>query len=80
VGERAGPVGRRGGFGSGFPVLEHAVQGLHVAGALHRQLIGHGVLGARGEGGGAVVHVLGFALQVLVQHVAAERREVLLGS
>lgn len=80
MGKGAGPVGPNGEFGSGFSVLEDAVQGFHVAGAFDGQLIGHRVLGVCGEGGGALADVLSLALQVLIQHVAAERGEVLLGS
>lgn len=77
MGEGAGSAGRRRDFGSGV-LLEDAVQGLDVAGALIGQLIGHGALGVRREGGGALANVLAFAFQVLVQQVAAEGREILL--
>lgn len=56
--------------------LQNAVLGPHVAGAGHRQLIGHGAQGVVGEGSSAVADSLGLALQVLVEHFAAEGRAV----
>lgn len=70
----------RGFFRGRSSSLQHAVQGLDVAGAFDRQLVGHRVHRAAGEGAGPLTHVLSLALQVLVQHVAAERRQVLLRS
>lgn len=74
VGKGARSVGPRWQFGSDFPMLEYAVQGLYVAGAFSRQLIGNRALGVCGEGSSALTDVLGFAFQVFVQHVAAEGR------
>lgn len=61
-------------FGSSVSMLEYTVQGLYIAGAFIRQLIGHGVLGVCGEGVSTFTDVLSFAFQVLIQHVAAEGR------
>lgn len=74
MGEGTRPVAPRWEFGSSVLMLEHAVKGLHVAGAFSRQLIGHRVVGFCGEGISALTDILGFAFQVLVQHVAAEGR------
>lgn len=74
MGKGAWSVGPCWQFGSGISMLEYAVQGLYVAGAFSRQLISHRALGVCGEGSSALTDVLGFAFQVLVQHVAAEGR------
>lgn len=72
VGKGARSVRCRQDFGGGVSLLEDAVQGLYIAGALCRQLIGHRALRVCGKGSSPLSDVLGFAFQVLVQHVAAE--------
>lgn len=72
MGKGARSVRSRPEFGGGAPLLEDAVQGLYIAGALCRQLIGHRALWVCGKGSSPISDVLGFAFQVLVQHVAAE--------
>lgn len=56
---------------------EYAVQGLNVAGAFVRQLVGHWALRVCGKGSSSIADLLSFAFQVFIQHVAAESRQVL---
>lgn len=71
-------VGADRGFGRSAAVLEDTVQGLDVAGAFGRQLVGHAALGVGGKGSSSLADLLGFAFQIFIQHVAAEGRQVLL--
>lgn len=81
----AGPLGRgnepryevRGG-GVGGLLLQDVVQGPDVAGTPGGQLVHQRLHRRLGEAGGTLVDQLPLTLQILVQHVAAERRQVLL--
>lgn len=68
------PVGAQWDFGGSVSMLEYAVQGFYIAGAFSRQLIGHRAFRVCGKGSSTLTDLLCFALQVLIQHVAAEGR------
>lgn len=74
MGKGAGSVGPHWEFGCGVSMLEYAIQGLYIARAFSRQLIRHRALRVCGEGSSTLSDILGFAFQVLIQHVAAEGR------
>lgn len=78
MGKGTWSIGANWAFGHIAPVLEDTVQGLYVAGALCRQLVGHAALRAGGKGSSSLTDLLRFAFQIFIQHVAAEGREVLL--
>lgn len=77
VGQGAGPAAPRRQPGSSPSAFQDAVQSLHVAGAPGWQLVGHGSFCFGGKRSGALADLLLLALQVFVQHVAAEGRQVL---
>lgn len=77
VGKRTRFGGRRLDFGHRVPLLEDTVQGPDIAGAFYRQLIGHETLWVCGEGSSPLADHLAFTLQILIQHVATEGRQVL---
>lgn len=81
----AGPLGggdepryEVGGGGVGGLFFQDVVQGPDVAGAPGGQLVHQRLHWQLGEAGGTLIDQLPLALQILVQHVAAERRQVLL--
>lgn len=59
-------------------MLQCTVQGFYVAGASSRQLIGHRALSGGKKGSSTLSDLLSFSFQVLIQHVAAEGRQILL--
>lgn len=61
-------------FGHSAAMLEDTVQGLNVAGALCRQLVGHAALGLGGKSCSSLADLLALAFQIFIQHIAAEGR------
>lgn len=74
MGKGTWSVGANWAFGHSAALLEDTVQGLYVAGAFCRQLVGHAALRVGGKGSSSLTDLLGFAFQILIQHVAAEGR------
>lgn len=60
MGKGTRSVGPHWDFGSSVSMLEYAVEGLYVAGAFSRQLIGHRALWVCGEGRSPLTDLLSF--------------------